>query len=445
MDNRRRQPARPTPPRPPAPPARPTRRALPAPAPALPRHYPRTVSEREDPGGPERAEERTSLAPPLAVHLPPAPAHRHSPRRPAAPPAPAWPTVLACGLATLDVVQTVDHVPAPDEKLVATGLDVSSGGPAANAAVTCALLGVPARLLTRVGGGALGELVARDLADAGVDLVDLAPDGARPPVSTVLVTRATGERAVVSVNATLAPASGPADPTVPDGVWSDVAVVLVDGHHLDLAVVVAAQARRRGVPVVLDGGSWKPGLEALLAHVDVAVLSADFRVPDGVPRPGRPVPDGAPRPGAPVAPAPDAADVLAAVLRLGPTVVARSAGPGPIEVATADGARARVPVPAVTVVDTLGAGDVLHGALAARLAARSPAPSAAPRTTPPAPPSTTPPPTPPATPPAFPADDVVPALTWAAVVASASCASPGARGWARDAALVARLRAELAG
>src|SRR5674476_457860 len=63
--------------------------------------------------------------------------------------------VLTCGLATLDVVQTVDHVPAPDEKLVATDLVVAAGGPAANAAVTCSALGIPARLLTRIGDGPL--------------------------------------------------------------------------------------------------------------------------------------------------------------------------------------------------------------------------------------------------------------------------------------------------
>jgi sugar/nucleoside kinase (ribokinase family) len=123
--------------------------------------------------------------------------------------------------------------------------------------------------------------------------------------------------------------------------------------------------------------------------------------------------------GAPSTPEPPG-DVLDAVLRLGPRVAARSAGAGPVEVATADGARTRVPVRAVTVVDTLGAGDVLHGALAARLAV-SPLPG-------------------PAT---APLPDVVAALAWAAGVASASCAAVGVRGWAGDPVLLARLRQEL--
>jgi hypothetical protein len=52
-----------------------------------------------------------------------------------------------------------------------------------------------------------------------------------------------------------------------------VSAVLVDGHHLDLALPVAAAARAAGVPVLLDGGSWKPGLEGLLELVDIALLS----------------------------------------------------------------------------------------------------------------------------------------------------------------------------
>jgi sugar/nucleoside kinase (ribokinase family) len=339
--------------------------------------------------------------------------------------------VLVCGLATLDVVQTVERVPTANEKVVAAGLAVAAGGPAANAAVTCAALGVPVRLVTRIGGGAigggaLGGVVREDLVRAGVEVVDLAGPEASPPVSTVLVTRATGERAVVSVNATVGPAESA---EVPGEVWDGVGLVLVDGHHLDLGVTVATEARRRGVPVLLDGGSWKPGLEALLARVDVAVVSADFAVPAELGMAGR-------RRGEGPAQGPDQGrgegrsegrsealgdDVLDAVLRLGPRFAARSAGGGPIAVAAA-GERRSVAVPGVTVVDTLGAGDVLHGALAAWLAAHRTATEG----------------------PAAGLPDVVAALTWAAGVASASCAAAGARGWTSDASFLQRLREELA-
>lgn len=313
--------------------------------------------------------------------------------------------MLACGLTTLDVRQTVDRVPGPDEKVVARDLAVEVGGPAANAATTCTALGVPARLVTRVGGATVGRIAQEDLERHAVQVVDLAGPDDAPAVSTVLVTAGTGQRAVASVNATrsgsgtgpLGPDAGGATASVVDAALAGATAVLVDGHHLDLAVPVAAAARARGVVVVLDGGSWKPGLERLLAHVDVAVLSADFRLPD----------EAAPQP---------AADLLDAVHALGPPVVAQSHGGGAVEVRDTAG-RVEVPVPAVRVVDTLGAGDVLHGALAAWLACAAPTDDGA----------------------------AVGALRFAVEVASASCAAAGARGWTTDADTVARLRAALPG
>lgn len=263
------------------------------------------------------------------------------------------PLLVCVGLATLDVVQVVQRLPRPDEKVVASSLRVTFGGPAANAAATAVALGVPSRLVTAVGSGPVARLVADGLDAAGVEVVDLARGAGRPPVSTVLVTAATGERAVISVNGTTAPdlaeQAGGRLPSLLDGATA----LLVDGHHLGAAVAVAAAAQARGVPVLLDGGSWKAGLEALLAVVDHAVLSADFVLPAGGAR-GAGV-DG----------------LLAAVAALGPTTAARSAGAGPVRLRLADGRYGHLHPPALRpeeVVDTLGAGDVLHGATAAGLA-----------------------------------------------------------------------------
>lgn len=257
--------------------------------------------------------------------------------------------MVCCGLTTIDVTQVVERVPGPDEKVVASSLAVEVGGPAANGARTAAALGAPTTLVTALGAGGLADLARAELAAAGVTVLDLADDG-DPPVSTVLVTRGTGERAVVSTNAVGRRVAAP-PPDVLDGAGA----LLVDGHLLGAQVRLAEAARAAGTAVILDGGSWKDGLEALLAHVDLAVLSADL------------VPPGA----ASTAGTPDDDAVLAAVARLGPALVARSHGGGPVAVLH-DGARTKLSVPAVEVVDTLGAGDVLHGATAAALAAGEP-------------------------------------------------------------------------
>ena len=279
--------------------------------------------------------------------------------------------MLACGLATVDVVQTVERMPGANEKVVALGTRVEAGGPALNAAITAALLGMPSRLATAVGRSPLAEVVRVDCATHGVELVDLAADGFEVPVSSVLATAATGERAVASHNAAGVSTWSALDI---DAVLEGVAAVLVDGHHLPVAVAVATKAREHGIPVVDDAGSWKPGLETLLALVDVLVVSADFRVPDG-------------------------GSCLADVLALGPTWVARTAGADPVRWLSASGSSGSVAVPEVEVVDTLGAGDVLHGAFLADVARHG-------------------------------TTDLPGTLARAVAVASRSVSAAGARGWA---------------
>ncbi len=271
--------------------------------------------------------------------------------------------LVCCGLVTLDVSQVVESIPGPDQKVVAEELDVTFGGPAANAAATAVALAVPARLVTAVGAGPIADLVRAGLDQAGVGVIDLAArTDARPPVSTVLITRATGQRAVASVNAVGMPTLPAPDPSVLDGATA----LLVDGHHLSAAVPLATEARRRGVPVLLDGGSWKPGLEELLAQVDHAVLSADFTLPDED--------QAAPtRHGERIAlPHTDEHDLASsALLHRWPALlsVARSAGAGPVRLVERGSDPVLLPVAAVSeVVDTLGAGDVLHGAIGAELA-----------------------------------------------------------------------------
>ncbi|MET8994012.1 PfkB family carbohydrate kinase [Amycolatopsis sp. NPDC004169] len=233
--------------------------------------------------------------------------------------------MLLAGLCTVDVVQRVEELPAPGEKVQSLQVDVAAGGPATNAAVTAAALGAEATLLTVLGAHPLAALARADLETHGVRVVDLDPARtAPPPVSAVAVRDRDGERTVVSRNAAGSEAG-----------WSgtvDADVVLVDGHHPNLALSVARAAG--DVPVVLDAGSWKPVLDDLLPLVDIAACSAHFS---------------APGPG---------------LHERGVPTVITTAGPGPVRWSTADGGSGEVPVAGVEARDTLGAGDVWHGALA---------------------------------------------------------------------------------
>ncbi|HVW42757.1 MAG TPA: PfkB family carbohydrate kinase, partial [Amycolatopsis sp.] len=228
---------------------------------------------------------------------------------------------------TVDVVQRVVELPTPGEKVQSLSVEVAAGGPASNAAVTVAALGDEAVLLTVLGSHPLADLARADLTACGVDVLDAAPGFAEPPaLSAVAVRDRDGERTVVSRNAGAARFAMP-----PLDVRART--VLVDGHHPALALGTARWAREHGVPVVLDAGSWKPVFGELLPLVDIAACSARI--------------------------AASAEDLL----ERGAGTVVRTAGPDPVRWWTRD-ASGVVPVPAVQAVDTLGAGDVWHGAFA---------------------------------------------------------------------------------
>lgn len=267
---------------------------------------------------------------------------------------PTAPQGLFVGLTTLDVVHRVATPPAPNTKVTAARQDLSAGGPAANAAVTFAALGGRARLLTALGRGPAASAALDDLVRHGVEVVDVAPEGFDLAVSAVAVHEATGERSVVSPDAGRVPVVAPA--TVPEQL-AGVDVVLLDGHHPALQLAAARAARAAGVTVVLDAGRWKPHLADVLPWCDVVAASADFRLGAG---------------GA-------AEEVGPGVLALDVPSVAVTHGGEPVEwwarpadaagdVAGAAVEHGFVPVPRVSVVDTLGAGDAFHGALAFALA-----------------------------------------------------------------------------
>src|SRR5262249_43484519 len=116
-------------------------------------------------------------------------------------------------------------------------------------------------------------------------------------------------------------------------------VLLVDGHYMRLCIAAARSAREQGVPVVLDSGSWKPGMEALLPFVGTAICSETFRPPG----------------------CRNVRHVFDYLADLGITRVAITAGAKPIRVLE-QGKRSSIAVEPTRAVDTLGAGDILHGA-----------------------------------------------------------------------------------
>lgn len=265
------------------------------------------------------------------------------------------------GLITLDLVYRVAALPDPNQKLVASDSTVAAGGPATNAAIAFRYLGNAATVVSLLGCHAITPLIRADLEQWGVTLVDLEPSRIEPPpVSSILVTEQTGDRAVVSLNASRTQARVEA---IPADILQDVTIVLVDAHQIAVGAAIARLAQAQNIPVVLDGGSWKPGLEQILPWVDYAICSANFLPPGCT----------------------TLETVFAYLHKIGIPNIAVTQGGDPIQYQVGQ-QTGTIPVPPIQPVDTLGAGDVFHGAFchailhqgfpealeaAARVAARS--------------------------------------------------------------------------
>ena len=210
------------------------------------------------------------------------------------------------------------------------------GGPATNAAITFAHLGGNSHLLSAIGQQPFTPFIERELRQYHVVMTDLSPAATQLPTISSIVTTPGGQRTVITTRSSST--SGMKETT-----WSvypeDYDVVLVDGFQMETCCRVAQQARQCGVPVVLDGGSWKEGMERLLSFVDIAICSEQFRVPTGS----------------------DEEDVLAYLARRGVRSRAITRGERSILFVTAEGS-SEIAIASVEVVDTLGAGDILHGA-----------------------------------------------------------------------------------
>ncbi len=163
--------------------------------------------------------------------------------------------IVCLGMATLDQIFRVDHIPEAPAKFRANDFIVTGGGQAANAAVTVRRLGGAAQFWGRVGDDPVGDQILRLLSDERVDIqhVHRLP-GARSKTAAILVD-ARGERLVCS-----APSQG----YPPDTSWLPL-------DEIEVMHAVHADSR------------WKPGALALFDAAAESKLPSVFDADAGEP------------------------------------------------------------------------------------------------------------------------------------------------------------------
>ena len=269
--------------------------------------------------------------------------------------------VIVVGSVNVDLVATVDHLPAPGETVTGGRFAQHHGGKGGNQAVAAARLAAETWFVGAVGADAFGEEARAALSAEGVDVTELLTLPEQATGVALLLVDGSGENSIAvagGANAALEPAHVAAAfdrlrPTTGD-------VVLV-GHEIPTATATEALrlAKARGATTILNPAPATGVTLEMLALSDIVT-----------PNQG------------------EAAELLAIegdTEGPGPERLARLAGGGLAlmtmgsEGALLVGAAGpeRLPAPDVTAIDTTGAGDTLNGALAAGLSAGLPLPEAA--------------------------------------------------------------------
>jgi len=257
---------------------------------------------------------------------------------------PRAPVVLCAGIAVEDFLFRLDHFPAPGAKVYAEALVATTGGCAANAAVAVARLGGTARFTGPLGTDAASRRLLEGLARTGVDASGaLCIDGGSISVSGIFIDR-DGEKMVATLRGEKLAGALPPDPTA---LVTDIDVLLADNRFPDFVDPICRAARARSIPVVLDADRATRLDDPLFGHASHVIFSSEaLRATTGL------------------------SDLAEALRRAAASIdafVAVTNGPDDALWLEA-GAVRRLPVFAVTAIDTLGAGDAFHGGFALALA-----------------------------------------------------------------------------
>jgi sugar/nucleoside kinase (ribokinase family) len=238
---------------------------------------------------------------------------------------------LFIGLTTLDIQYFVNENPPYNTKIKTDTPVCAAGGPAANAAIAFARLGGQPDFLTCMGKNHFRNFLVNDFTDNGVTLIDLLQnENYNPIISTVVTNVSNSHRTIFTHHPEALSLSHSVDIEL-----DRYAFVFTDGFYPEVAVPFCNEARKKGITVIFDGGSWKPQLPEILPLVDIAICSYNYHPPG--------------------------CDSLESIFDF-------TLGQGVKHVAITRGEEnivfpgGEIKIEKVGAIDSLGAGDVLHGA-----------------------------------------------------------------------------------
>lgn len=237
------------------------------------------------------------------------------------------------GRTTMDIVYYVHDIPAENEKSKTLDYMTTVGGNACNAAVTYALLGGKAVLVTAIGDSMIGKSIKKELAEYQIELIDLLEkQNILPFISAILVNVENESRTIW----------GGQQPPLEDvridmeEMIKNAAFFMADNQFPQITAELFRRAKEKKLPAVFDAERWGPETGTLFRAATDVIASAECISPDKR----------------------NIFDVMREK-----QVFYRAVTDGGNPILWEEGERGGSVLPMkVKPVDTLGAGDILHGA-----------------------------------------------------------------------------------
>ncbi|MDN4987225.1 sugar kinase [Bradyrhizobium arachidis] len=257
------------------------------------------------------------------------------------------PRIVCIGIPVRDLTFRVDSVPERGSKANATHLAEICGGNALNAAIAMARLGGRIAFAGPMGDAreTSSGFILDQMAAEGIETAHIVRlPGAATPVSAIIID-ATGERTLTIYRD---PALWTVKLSDADELLADCQAVLVESRCGAFCIDLCAEARRRGIPVIVGVDRAMALTDGLLTAASHLLFSSEqVQETTGIA---------------------DEGEALKRLAGLTPAFLAATRGPRGTIWLSEVGALEETPAFPVEAVDTLGAGDVFHGAFTLRLA-----------------------------------------------------------------------------
>jgi sulfofructose kinase len=253
------------------------------------------------------------------------------------------PRILCIGMPVRDLTFRVPGLPARGSKENATHFEEICGGNALNGAIGIVRLGGRASICGPMGDKreTTSRYIYEKMAEEGIDTSHLIHmPGLVTPISNIMIDPS-GERTIVTFR----------DPELwkvrlpaPDTLLDDCDAILTESRAAAFCTDLCAEARRRGIPVVVDVDRAMSLREGLLTASSHLIFSSE--------------------PLQETADVTDDGEALHKIAKLTPSFLAGTRGPQGTIWLDEHHHLQQTPAFPVHTVDTLGAGDVFHGAFA---------------------------------------------------------------------------------